>query len=559
MSIKSILIYIILVSFSFLEAICAQEKNWINKSSFFEGYEVIVNGDSLYKGIIYNKDFSEYNGYFDRNFNVVFARKKDGANNTFYFNYSNDFLRCSWQSKNVESNRTMKRKGDIIYLKEYHYDEDRFYLSNVNISLNNVSNKTYKRKGINYCEILDYDIDRELLCVCAFLLFCLLGYFIFRPIANKGNTSIYMYIITICVIGSVVLIVFVSNFILQQLLLPILSFSVPFFLSKYIKNKYVKHAIHCGLCAILLFLWGYFQFVKIEDYATLSDGKTIPIRWKTGTSVLKRIYFKKVLRDMIPQTITSGNDTYVIYVNKYEFSEPNWVIMNNNELFGTLTLLRNKPIHGSYCESMLMLEYLSSLSGIEFDLLNIDEFLNITNGLYDDTDKNQDITRVTRGKKHISGLVNLRSNIIEYTSSYFPSKAIGLAGDTLISTYEDVCITSGNVVNKCARYSNVGFRLVYRPDDINKKHFRIIGIKRNDIDQFEIPHRIELTKINDIFVNTCRSYEAFQDILCRCRFETKIIEGRDINFNPVVIEMPKGYEWYDFIPEFSYECENSKH
>lgn len=152
----------------------------------------------------------------------------------------------------------------------------------------------------------------------------------------------------------------------------------------------------------------------------------------------------------------------------------------------------------------------------------------------------------------------------EYTSNYHTGNyRLGLAADTLIRSYNNVVVTGSayecmdsislSVVNKNIRDGFVGFRLVYRPNDIGARTFFIMGYLRSDKKYSNLPSKIKLVSIDNYYVKNLDNYESFEELLIECRFKNRTIKAVDLSNNKeFIFHHPMGFEYYDFEPQFSF-------
>lgn len=269
--------------------------------------------------------------------------------------------------------------------------------------------------------------------------------------------------------------------------------------------------------------------------------------------------------NMIPVLVESKGKEYILYISKYEFSEDDFNIVVDEPMNWLNVLFKfNRPLDNlSFRESQIMLELLQKITGVKFDFLSYDEWK--AAALYKShVPNNMDYSDVNEGDVNDNGLVNILGNMPEYTSNYYSGNyRIGLAADTIIKSYNNVAIAGSaykcadsinlSFVNKNTRMGRVGFRLVYRPNDIGVRKFCIKGYLRSDKKHTQLPQYIELVSMDGHSVEEFSCYESFEEFQIECRFKNKIIHAIDLSNNKEFsFQHPKGFEYYDFEPHFSF-------
>ncbi|MBO7074730.1 MAG: hypothetical protein J6W12_07470 [Bacteroidales bacterium] len=552
----------------------------------FKGQLVVVNEDTLYKGTIRDNKFNTGRGYWDLNWDKLHLYIINGAGDIIYRNnsYDNDIASKScWFWELLEINRSSLKK--CSWTEWLVGDEDDRW----------IRYKTYKPKtrewqiisfientdyanGIKYSDDFlhdwDWTSDDNIMWNLALSIILIWGlYMLLTPISGNHR---YLIPNKVSIIIGIVLFVgycFLDRFTRKQMITPIIIASVFYILYLFINNDRIKQ-ITLLLSFVFLIGGESYQFFILKDTAYLHDGKKVQLNWRRGTDVIKRMRIKRIINNMIPIHIpdSDGNLKYTVYINKYEFTNGDKGIVSD-ALFGCINSKR--PLYNiSYREAQLLTENMCKLTGLKFDLPTLDEFNCAKKDEYS-YEYYADEKKVNNGKPNAYGLYHMTSNVPEYTSSYSNMKTkIGLAGDTLIKSYDYVFVDGGvyicgtndifysladnhiqiySVVNKNYNIDNCGFRLVYRPDNIGSREFVIKGVLRNDKHCANYPKHIQLLSIDSHEINSMPNYESFQEKLIERRFHNSKLTAIDLTTNELIqLDIEPGYEPYDFYPEFSF-------
>lgn len=519
---------------------------------------------------IFEEDFTSVTGFF-LNDVYSFYREINGANDTTYMNF---------------------QMGNTVQVEHFYPDDENYHsysLRRVNLSSPNweeyiqckVYNKDnhkwsiYKKGegwqiGSRYCidKLLFHDIsdgDDDSTFIAVFLFFFI--YLAFAAVLPFWDNDDYGWVWWLVgFLFSLGCAIFIESYMQRQLFLLLLSIISTFILFKiprYVgKVRYVSQIL-IGIVIISIFT--YKQFFVIDETFKFKDGQELNIKWKRGTCLIKRHYIKQMLSEMIPVKVESKGKEYILYVSKYEFSEDDYSVVAGDP-FNWLDVLSrsNRPLYGfSFRESQIMQEFLSKITGVQFDLLSHEEWYAAS--LYKNHSPNSyDFVNVDEGAPNENGLVNINGNMPEYTSNYYAGNySLGLAADTLIRSYNNVLVAGSayectdsiiiSTVNKNIREGHVGFRLVYRPNDIGARRFCIIGNLRSDRKHTDLPQQIKLISIDGHSIDGISNYESFEELLIECRFKNKTIRAIDLQNNKEFsFQHPKGFEYYDFEPLFSF-------
>lgn len=568
---KECFVFVLLIGF-----VCELRSN-VPSSTVAQGDEksyVMHDGTTLHWENSFDEDFTLTTGFYLDNGNEEVCgnwRTINGANDTTYFN--------------VQYNK-------VVQIESIWYDKEYYQLSKINLSSPNWKEIAYCKSYKNdeqewaiYTKTTDdvfqfgsaYNIDKNIfydisyeenhsddnLMISITLFFLIyVAWIVFLPLWDNDNVVLVWSFVGFLL--SLISSIFIENHLQRQLFLPLLAIvltSVLFKIPQYIgKIRYISQFI---LGVMIISFFAYNQFFVLNETVKFADGQKIDIKWQRGTCLIKRFYIRKIFSNMTPVLVNSDGNEYVVYVSKYEFSEDELSVINN-EIFFWFCGSFNSPLDNlSFREAQIVLEILRNCTDVKFDFLSYKEWRAAS--LYKKHSPNQlEYEDVNEGKANDNGLVNILENMPEYTSNYYAGNyRLGLAADTLIRSYNNIivagspyqCTDSINIgfVNKNIRDGRVGFRLVYRPNDIGSTKFCIMGHLRSDRNYMERPKSIKVVSIDGHRIEDLSNYESFEELLIECRFKNKIIEAIDLSDGKIFnIQNPKGFEYYDFEPIFSF-------
>ena len=533
----------------------------------------IISDDSIelsWKNIV-EEDFTSVTGFF---LNDVFSfyREINGANDTTYVNFQmgntvqvehfhpDDENYYSYSLRRVNFSSPAWKK--YIQCKIYNKDNHKWSISDRRTDKDWILGNSYSIDKLLFHDVSDEEDSTFIAIIIFFLIYLALA--VILPFWDNDNYGCVWWLVGF--LFSLGCAIFIESNMQKQLfllLLSIISTSILFKIPRYVgKVRYVSQIL-IGIVIISIFT--YRQFFIIDETFKFEDGQELNIKWKRGTCLIKRYYIKQMLSNMIPVKVKSKGKEYVLYVSKYEFSEDDSSVVTGKPFNWFNVLFKfNRPLENfSFRESQIMQELLSKITGVEFDFLSYEEWCAAS--LYKNHSPNSyDFVNVDEGVPNENGLVNIIGNMPEYTSNYYASNyKLGLAADTLIRSYNNVfvagsayeCTDSINtsIVNKNISEGYVGFRLVYRPNDIGARRFCIIGNLRSDRKHTDLPQQIKLISIDGHSIDRISNYESFEELLIECRFKNKTIRAIDLQNNKEFsFQHPKGFEYYDFEPQFSF-------
>ena len=454
----------------------------------------------------------------------------------------------------------------IINPKELHLELSKQY--NASKDEWRICNSSYGRKygGDNDHILFNLDSpeDKFMMGLLFAISFFISIFILLSPILAylKGNNI--PIIISLLAIGlTIYALIFVNKYLQYSIALPFLSLCAVFGLTlKLIKREDIRYTI-AGLSALVVTIWWiWYMFYNLDDTARLNDGKEVNIHWRAGTDPQKRFIVKSLFNNMCPVPIEDKGVKYTVYVSKYELSEGEFSILND-DICGWIGWLFHDDVlsNFSYRESQLVLNTISDISGVKLDFLSYYEWQTASCGKHHDIHP-EELTDVDDGEENRYGLVNITGNIAEYSNTYLITKKIGLSGDTILPSFETIVVcgnaylggqTDISYVNKNLRRGGAGIRPIYRPDNIGRRQFAIYGILRNECNFPGFPKKIVLKSLNGIPISAMSTYEDFEEKLIESRFKAKEIEAVDgANGEIIKLKMPKGLCYYDFLPYFKY-------
>ena len=528
----------------------------LDDKSVFKGYVLNQDEDSLLVGTLYAADFSQYTGFWYNDFTPRNVFSISFSGDSFLLNNQKYFFINRTECYSSEKYSVFNEQGGRN-LKYYDYEKGFWY------TIDNNSNRYNRESSI--LESVDDENDSSFISIFHFLAVSLVLFLLLRPITGKGKGKLpTIYSLILCALLIIPYYVFTTKYLRSQFVYPMLTFSLLYAL-RFLTTGLKYIVAHFVLSGIILVFWLYFLFFNLNEVVCMSDGTPVNVQWQTGTTPLKRHVVKKIIANLVPVKVRDHDTDYVVYVSRYELSKEEFGIINDEVLAWIGYLLREEPLYDfSYREARIVLKRLKEISNVDFDFLSYNEWKAATLGKTHEASRSiMDLLDVDEGEPNEYGLVNLTSNLPEYTSTYFTTSRLGLLADTLISEYNHVLVAGNaytsdmamdcSVVDKDLRIGFVGLRLIYRPRNIGARRFFIQGIAVNDV-LAELPSKIILESYNGVSVSDLPDYESFQEMMIEERFNARRIIVHDISLNQrIELEIPAGQEWYDFTPCFIFE------
>lgn len=547
--------------------------------STFIGTQSTIWSDSTsnyFKGLVTTTDFCQSKGYYqieNESFNPLFVRITNAATDTILSYLStghgkyirNIFSKDLFIYDEITGNST---DSIFSYSKSYDSDKNRWTIS---YKFNDYQyGCSYTPQNDSLKDIsTSSDSDSPFMWTLHYIIMIILSLAIlFYPLVNFWDNPILSKIIVIISVALIFLgLILVDTWTQKQLSFIFFSLLPIPLLSALVRKKLLHLILHALLCTIVISSWIYFLFYNLNDNATLSDGTKVSIHWRKGTDCIKRHLIKKMLNKMVPVSVSDHGKQYTVYVNKHEFSETDFKVLNDEmyewafALFG----IHEKPLNDfSFREAQIVLSMIKNLSDIKLDFLSYHEWQSASRGIHHAIRQvDSELRDVDDGAANEVGLVNIADNASEYSSSYAQGVRISICGDTLYPSFDGVLVCGNafsddepkdsTIINKNLRIGSVGFRLSYRPQDIGAQKFHIIGHLRSDI-SISLPRNILLVSVNGRYFKSFDSYESFEEFMIENRGSKKLIEAIDhLNPNSIIkITMPPGLGYYDFVPYFSF-------
>lgn len=545
-------------------------------SSVFYGEKFFSVNDSsmIYRGLLKNKNFDKLRGVFEYkagDLQPLYVRYTNGSEDTIYATtlLGNILQREKYTNKDYfldEVVMTNIKTQEFFRYKFYDNDKQRWTISLQSGNGNYKQGRSYNLDKHYLFDITDDYFYENLMWGIVFSIMIAVFLWIFLlPFGEIEKWYIPQILLLLSFVLLLTSLIFVDKFIQLQLVLPFLSILlVPLFFYFFKPQKKITAIIlHYLLSLTIIGFWIYAQFYNLHDTTKLADGTQIELNWKSGTDILKRHVIKRMLSNMLPVPVKDHGKEYVVYVSKYEFTEGEMAVLND-DIAGWISYFLYDDVLDdfSFRESQIALQMIKNLCGVNFDFLSFSEWQSAS--LFEThSPHNGELFSANEGERNTYGLVNITSNVPEYTSNYCKTLKLGIATDTLFNAYNTVFVAgsayiskdsiNNSVVNKNLREGGVGFRLVYRPSDIGARRFYIKGTCRADQSAKNLPKYIKLISLNGRKIENLDNYESFEELLIENRFKDCIIEGIDqLNSKRVKFTQPSGFAFYDYEPIFSF-------
>ncbi len=443
---------------------------------------VLDNGTKLSWQNICDEYFTTTTGFYNKG-NAAFVREINGAQDTTYIN-------CQWDEIVQYEHITSDGAGYILQrfdlsapnwkkyaqLKTYNEEKRRWQIYSEAVDGSWIDGGRYCIDNQKF-EMLDEDSTKNDFFIGACLFFCIFSAYgvIFIWGFGASEQDYHRRPWWIAMIGLLLSLggaIFIESYIQRQLFLPLLIiiatsilFKIPMYVGK------VRYISQCLIGVIIVSVFAYKQFIDIYEVVKFNDGKELNIKWKRGTCLINRHYIKQMLKNMLPIKVNPFGKEYGLYVSKYEFSQDDFAVVVGDPMSWLNVLFKsNRSLDDlSFRESQIMMELLTKITNVQFDFLSYNEWEAVSQ-YKNHSPNNLDFDDVDERDVSDNGLVNIRENMPEYTSTYYRTYKLGLAADTLLPSYNNVmvarsaykCTDSINIsaVNKNIRDGRVGFRLI---------------------------------------------------------------------------------------------------
>lgn len=544
-------------------------------SSRFEGIKYGISVDSLpvYKGTVKHMDFSRDVGFFELKDNILqflYTRRTNAAGDTIFIN---DFLNALYQFEIYREDSYVQFQDYKSSNKQQYHGSKTYYNKKYRWKFFTMSTDGESAWG-NCYDVGDdslYNLndnrtkDTIMIGLLFFIMVTCALWIFFRPLTEIERWKMPLILLIGITVLSLCLTLFLDGYIRNQLAYPLLSFWLIYLVEKYLKVKsiIIKVIFHYILCVLVTSFWIYMQFYQVYDTVKLADGTKVEIQWRRGTDLPKRFFFKQMISKMVPVQVSDHGNHYNVYVSKYEFREGEWPVVND-EIFSWISYFLHDEPKGdlSFREARFVVQFLKRICGVNFDFLTYSEWQSAALKQPHSPHEN-DYCDVDEGSPNEFGLFNIAGNIPEYTSDYCGTNRLGLSADTLITSYNNINVAgypficedsiSFSFMNKNVRTGSVGFRLIYRPNDIGARRFYIKGTLRSDRAFTKLPKEIKLISIDGHNISELDNYESFEDLLIECRFKKYSVQAKDMSTKKIFhFNQAKGFEYYDYEPVFSF-------
>lgn len=552
-------------------------KLWVNDSSRFEGTVVVNEGDTIYRGVLINSNMKIKKGVFRTNFDPSHYRMIYGIsqdNNEICY-YDQFVINKGWRRSHFtyeKNSKDLYYKNHIahninytVFGKDYSCKKKEWTIIETRNGPDNYNNyqhsTTYNHDG--FFSNSEKTISEPFIYYFCYFVIALCGIIMIlwpfhRLWPNIISTKI---IIGVSAFFPIVFFIVFSSYERIQIVNFIIVFLLLFWSTSLIKKVKPKNWTRILVCSIICPLMVLYCFFSTTEKVELNNNELVPVSWAPGTDFVKRVYMRDLIKNLIPIPIQDNGFQYTLYLNKYEFSEVDFKVITDDTFNWLDLLFTKKPlVDFSYRECRLLIDKINMITGLTFDIPTVNEWECATAG--ERYIQPKQIKGIKKGNLNRYGLVNIVSNAAEYASNYYSDALkLSLDADSLISSYDFVAICRGdslgnqkiNFVEKNSNEALVTFRLAYRPNNIGKRCFNIVGVLRTDCQNDTLPMYVQLCAINNLPINRVPDFETFQELVIESRFAPKKYLVNDLISNKqLVLILPEGIEYYDFLPLFSF-------
>jgi len=566
----------IIIIFSVLISCVISMQDAISKSIDSDSSKVFLLLDStkLFWYEEYNDTFDHISGFIENSScedRIKHIQMITGADDTIYVNtlmgnwVQSETLSCERDSYTIRRiNLSTHDNSSLNQRKKYDYRKSIWQICNYSDDWSYFSGSEYASNRTAFYKISDEDnfAEDKFLTKLVFFILILLAFYIIIPLWYFEKLTLAWIILGLATSLSFTFIL--KWDIIMQLILPlicIIATACLFYVPGY--AGIIRAIGQTVLGSVIIIFFAYKQFYCIDEHIRLQDGYELNVTWKRGTGLLKRAYVRKILLNLTPVTVNADDDKYTLFVSKHEFSEGNLFVISD-ETFACFFAGIERPLYCfSFREAQLVLEHMKLLTGVNLDFLTYAEWSSLA-GNKRHSPNDLDYCKVKKGEVSADGLVNITSNMPEFTSSYYGGNyRISMAADTMYRSYNNILVAGSayectdsinvSVVNKNVRNGLAGFRLVFRPNDVGARKFTINGYLRNDKEYTGLPEKIKLVSIDGDLIDHLPNYESFEELLIEGRLKKRRFEGVDLACDTLIcFTQPEGLEYYDFEPEFSF-------
>ncbi len=495
-----------------------------NDTFSFYGRLEFFQKDLVYYGKLLTRELETYNGYFQtmpyKSYDNCYARKVKMNGDTTFINgtrhetLKNNSYKISGHDTKAYYNDTKIYDSEKKVWKNL-YNGTEYYNSD---SIIEVYNEEISLFTSFWIFVRAYTIT--------FILIVLLLYPFFKNFEHFWDLGLKKAFVVSLVLTLVYFFIF-DTFEQNQFKFPAhtlmwLSLIITLLLHKH---KPLLRKLNTIVFAIMMVFWIIFQTMYLDEII-IKNNHEIKVSWRKGTDLIKRIFIKKIISEMIVcECVDTKNTNFDIFVSPTFVSQSFYDLIFDFSLYDAI-MGSSKATNVSYRDAKQIIKIIKQISNIDFDIITYAEYQQV-----------------------------FHDNSIgeEFTSSYYIQPCISLSANNLLYSYNNVvvCPTTKNGKNiKDTETDRAPFRLVYRTNN-KKRKFDILGYKRSEIIDNNIPNCIKLLSLNGVDIQKMYDYETFYEKLIESRFNKKEIEVLDtINNTNMTLTMPKGYELFDFMPLF---------
>ena len=458
----------------------------------FKGDSIILSGKPYYFGTIYQNNLSETTGLFDSSFNILKATTVAPGGGRIFSDSITTCRPTRFSKIFIPGEAYIEMFGKSI-IRQYDFEKG-YWISN-EMAFND---KTSKEKSFVY----DTQ-DRIMFQLTKWFMYLgLINLFIIQSIKILFPKYQIKPLITCIVLSSLILLfIFLDNkFIEWTLLTPLCLWGVLVGISRLAIGK--TRRILTVASIVLPILLVLYQFTITSATIQMPDGRNLPIKWRRGTDIFKRMVARNYISKML--TIDHSGE----YLCKNELTEYEYSILSG-EFMSWETILQPNAVKAniSYDETQLLIRELNDIVGYNyFSIPTAYEWSKSTNK-NDKPTKNvmeEDPHGINRGLSSVNGFIDLNGNLKELTSTYsvvpytninnLPFKIPDYIVIKGSSFADSICSFGNTIIPKNFAATNLGTRLSM---DIkfSSKNSKVYGILL-DTTNAKIPHKIELLKIN---------------------------------------------------------------
>lgn len=465
----------------------------------FRGDSVNLGGISCYYGTVFGEDLSETIGLFDHNFNSIKTFTLLPGGRRIFVDSLYNSRPTTYAKYFGPGELYMEMYGNSV-IRQYDFNK-KYWISN--------ETAYNKSKSVEKSEIYDTEDSIFLILFKWFLYLGLIALFIILSVnylMPSLNERIALIFNIGVFIGIIILFLLIDNKYTDWVfLLPLCVCGLLLAISGMVPKRAKRWFTLASI--ILPVLLAVYQFSFTKTTIRMDNGVELPIKWRPGTDLIKRMVMRNMVLKM--KQIENGSQ----YLSKNELTEYEYSIISGH-MMSWITFLRPNTVKNdlSYDEALMFVREMNDIVG--YDYFKIPP-ANIWTKAVSKDDKilinsvEDEAHGINKGVSSTNGYIDLAGNLKEMTSTPLSVPYTNINGiplkipDYILamgSSYVDKMNSyDSSIVPKNWAVSNLGLRLML-DTDIKSRDYKVYGLLVDSIGT-KLPLKIELLEINNTGIN----------------------------------------------------------